>query len=177
MTESKRDLSISMERASLIVMWVSIPVAVAQFALFRWLHGAKRMEPTWNYLILLGAILLGVLLHEWIHAITWVIFGHKPFAKIKFGFQWKTLTPYAHLTEPVEVNAYRFGAFMPGFVLGILIYCLSLLLGDGNLFWFSLIHTSAAGGDWLVLWLIRNLKPGRMVEDHPTQAGCYVIET
>jgi hypothetical protein len=106
-----------------------------------------------------------------------VLFGRKPFSRIKFGFQWKTLTPYAHLTEPIEVNAYRLGGFMPGFVLGMLVYVLSLVLGDGNLFWFSLIHTSAAGGDWLVLWLIRNLKPGQLIEDHPTQAGCYVIET
>src|SRR5512142_488404 len=177
MTEHKRDLSISMQRASLIVVWISIPVAVAQFALFSWLHGAKKMDPTWNYIVLLAVILFGVVLHEFIHAITWVIFGHKSFSRIKFGFQWKTLTPYAHLTEPVEVNAYRLGAFMPGFVLGILVYFLSLMLGDGSLFWFSLIHTSAAGGDWLVLWLIRNLKPGTMVEDHLMQAGCYVIES
>ncbi len=177
MTESKRDLSISMERASVIVVFVSIPVVIAQFALFSWLHGAKQMQPTGNAIVLLTAIVLGVVVHEWIHAITWVIFGRKSFPKIKFGFQWKTLTPYAHLTEPVEVNAYRLGAFMPGFVLGIVVYFFSLLLGNGNLFWFSLIHTSAAGGDWLVLWLIRSLKPGTMVEDHPTQAGCYVIET
>ena len=177
MTENKRDLSISMERASVIVVWVRIPVAIVQFALFNSLYGAKRMEPTWNYVILLAAILLGIVLHEWIHAITWLIMGKKPWSRIKFGFQWKTLTPYAHLTEPIEVSAYRWGAFMPGFVLGILVYGLSLLLGNGNLFWFSLIHTSAAGGDWLVLWLIRNLKHGQMVEDHPTQAGCFVIET
>ena len=49
-------------------------------------------------------------------------------------------------------------------------------LGDGNLFWFSLVHTAAAGGDWLILWLIRNVKAGSQVEDHPTNAGCYVIE-
>lgn len=177
MTENKRDLSISMERAAVIVVWISIPIVVAQFALFQSLHGTKRMEPTWNTGVLIAVILLGVVLHEFIHGITWVIFGRKPFSTIKFGFQWKTLTPFAHLTEPIEVNAYRLGGLMPGLVLGILVYGLSLLLGNGNLFWFSLMHTSAAGGDWLVLWLIRNLKPGQLIEDHPTQAGCYVIET
>jgi len=107
---------------------------------------------------------------------SWVIFGHKPFSAIKFGFQWKSLTPYAHLKEPVEVTPYRIGAFMPGLILGILPYFLSLALGDGNLFWFSLIHISAAGGDWLILWLIRNVKRGALVEDYPSHAGCYVIE-
>jgi hypothetical protein len=106
-----------------------------------------------------------------------MVFGQTRFSAIKFGFQWKSLTPYAHLREPVEVNAYRAGAFMPGFLLGILPYLLSLGLGDGNLFWFSLIHTAGASGDWLILWLIRNVRPGTQVQDHPTHAGCYVLES
>jgi len=75
----------------------------------------------------------------------------------------------------MEVNVYRISVFMPGLLLGILPYLLSLLLADANLFWFSLIHTSAAGGDFLILWLIRNVNAGSLVEDHPTNAGCYVI--
>jgi len=174
--QNKRDLSISMARANVIVMFITIPVVILQFSIFILLHGMKNLEPTWNSVILIVVILLGVVLHELIHGISWVIFGHKPFSALKFGFQWKTLAPYAHLKEPVDVHAYRLGGFMPGFILGILTYILSLMLGDGNLFWFSLIHTSAAGGDWLILWLIRNVQSDRQVEDHPTNAGCYVLE-
>ena len=176
MIENKRDLSIPMSRANIMVMFISLPVVVIQFVGFIVLHGIDGLGITWGYLVLFVAVLLGVLLHELIHGIAWVIFGRKPFSAIKFGVQWKNLTPYAHLKEPVEVNAYRIGAFMPGLIVGILPYFLSLALGDGNLFWFSLIHTSAAGGDWLILWLIRNVKSGTLVEDHPTNAGCYVIE-
>jgi hypothetical protein len=155
---------------------MSIPVVVLQFALFILLRGTDRLAPTCNTSLLVAAVVLGIALHELIHGIGWVIFGGKPWAAIKFGFQWKTLTPYAHLTEPVEVNAYRIGAFMPGLILGILPYVSSLALGDGNLFWFSLVHTSASGGDWLILWLLRDVKSGALVEDHPANAGCYVLE-
>jgi NADH:ubiquinone oxidoreductase subunit K len=175
--ENKRDLSISMAQANVIVMFISIPVIIVQFAVFIMVHGMEKLEPKWNSVILIVMVLLGVVAHELIHGITWVIFGHKQFSAIKFGFQLKTLTPYAHLKEPVEVNAYRIGAFMPGFILGIFTYVLSIMLGDGNLFWFSLVHTAASGGDWLILWLIRNVKAGMQVEDHPTNAGCYVIES
>jgi Putative zincin peptidase len=174
--QNKRDLSVSMARANVIVTVISIPVVFLQFAIFILLHGTERLAPTWSTALLIVAVILGIVVHELIHGISWVIFGHKPFSAIKFGFQWRTLTPYAHLKEPVEVNAYRLGAVMPGFVLGILTYVLSLIFGDGNLFWFSLVHTSAAGGDWLILWLIRNVKSGMLVEDHPSKAGCYVIE-
>jgi hypothetical protein len=157
-------------------LFVSIPVVILQFILFNAIHGAEKTESTWGLGWLFLAVILGIVVHELIHGLAWAVAGQKPFSAIKFGFQWKTLTPYAHLKEPVEVNAYRIGAFMPGFILGILAYFLGLALGDGNLLWFSLIHTAAAGGDWLILWLIRKEKAGSLVEDHPTRAGCYVLE-
>ena len=175
--ENKRDLSISMARANIIVLFTSIPVALLQFLLFTLIHGMGKLGTTWDFNLWIVVLLLGVIVHELIHGLSWVIFGRKPFSAIKFGFQWKTFTPYAHLKEPVEVNAYRIGGFMPGFILGVLPYVLSLLLGDGNLFWFSLIHTAAAGGDWLILWMLRDVKAGMQVEDHPTNAGCYVLES
>jgi len=173
--ENKRDLSISMARANVIVLFISIPGAILQYMIFTMVHAMENLQTTWSFAALIFVVLLGVVVHEFIHGLSWVTFGHKPFSAIKFGIQWKTFTPYAHLKEPIEVNAYRIGAFMPGFVLGILTYFLSLLFGDGNLFWFSLIHTAAAGGDWLILWLIRHVKSGVQVEDHPTNAGCYVL--
>ena len=47
MMENKRDLSISMARANVIVMFVSIPVAILQFAIFGMVHGREKMETTW----------------------------------------------------------------------------------------------------------------------------------
>ncbi len=173
---NKRDLSVSMERANIVVLFIGIPVVVLQFILFDQLHPSPDVSGEWNFLLLLLAIILGVVLHEIVHGVAWAFAGRKPWASIKFGFQAKTLTPYCHITEPLEVNAYRVGAVMPGLVVGVLPYIYSLMSGDTNWLWFSLVHTSAAGGDWLVLWLIRNVKPGSLVEDHPTQAGCYVLE-
>lgn len=173
---NKRDLSVSMTRANLVVLVFGIPVAVLQFALFSFLHRDTDLSLTWNSLVFLAVLIAGVVFHELIHGMTWVSAGRKPWSSIKFGFQAATLTPYCHLKEPVEINAYRIGAFMPGFILGILPFFISLASGDTNLFWFSLVHTSAAGGDWLILWLIRNIQAGVLVEDHPSRAGCYILE-
>lgn len=177
MIGTRRDLSISMGRANVIVMLISIPVVILQAAVFVWLHGVRSFQLPWNLIVFIVILLLSVALHELIHGVTWVILGGKPFSAIKFGFQWQTFTPYAHLKEPIEANAYRLGAFMPGFILGIIPYLFGLILVDSNLFLFGLIHTAAAGGDWLVLWLIRNVQGGQLVEDHPTNAGCYIIES
>lgn len=175
----KRDLSISMLRANIVALFIMVPVAILQFNLFHMLYGAQKMEFTLylsNLLFFLVLLIASIVVHELIHGLTWMWCGKKPFSTIKFNVQWKTLTPYAHLKEPVEINVYRIGGFMPGFVLGILPFLLSLVLGNGNLLWFSIIQTAAASGDWLILWILRNVKSGALVEDHPVRAGCYVHE-
>ena len=174
--ENKRDISVSMTRANIIVLFIGIPVAILQFIFFEYLHPAENMELTWNFLLFLAVVFMGIILHEFIHGITWMVFGRKPFSAIKYGFQWKTLTPYAHLKEPIDVNSYRIGTFMPGLIVGIIPFILSLILGNGNLLWFSIIHTASAGGDWLILWTLRNVNNKARVEDHPVNAGCYVLE-
>lgn len=177
--ENKRDLSISMLRANIVAVFIMVPVSILQFSLYHMLHGAKRTEFTLyllNILFFLALLIASIVGHELIHGLTWMGFGKKPFSALKFDIQWKTLTPYAHLKEPIEINAYRLGGFMPGFVLGILPFILSLILGNGTLLWFSIIQTAAASGDWLILWILRNVKSGTFVEDHPSRAGCYVYE-
>ncbi len=174
---NKRDLSISMARANIIMLFVSIPVCIVQFVLFILSPEVGEVGRTFNPILLVIAVTLGIAGHEVIHGLSWMVFSHKPLSAIQFGFQWRTFTPYAHLKEPIEINAYRIGTFMPGFILGIFPYVFGLLIHDGNLFWFGLFHTASAGGDWLVLWLTRNVKSGTLVEDHPTHAGCYALET
>ena len=180
-TGNKRDLSISMLRANILALVIGIPAAIVQLNIFIYLHGSHTVRIDLAALLsmlLFFVVLIGSLfVHELIHGLTWKVLGKKAHVTVTYGFQWKTLTPYAHLNEPVEINLYRIGGFMPGFVLGILPYLLSLALNNNYLLWFGIIHTIAAGGDWLVLWSLRHEKAGRLVEDHPSRAGCYVIET
>ncbi len=177
MTEfQKRDASVSMEQANLYGIFFALPAAIIQVGSFTWLYGLRAFEPDGNIGWLVVVTVLGIVVHEWIHGLSWAFFGRKPFSAIRFGFMWKTLTPYAHINEPLEVNAYRLGTFLPGLLLGIIPFFVARAWGSGDWMWFSLLHTSAACGDWLILWLIRRVRPGDLVEDHPTRAGCYVFE-
>jgi hypothetical protein len=130
----------------------------------------------WGGMLFFAVLIVSVVAHELIHGLAWQVFGGASGASVSYGFQWRTLTPYAHLSGPVEVNTYRIGGLMPGLVLGILPYLLSLALANTPLLVFSVIHTFAAGGDWLILWSLRKLSSGTRVEDHPSRAGCFVLE-
>jgi hypothetical protein len=76
----------------------------------------------------------------------------------------------------LEINAYRVGAAMPAILLGILPSLAAILFGSGWWLAFGILFTLAAGGDMIVLWLLRNVESGKVVEDHPSRVGCLVIE-
>jgi hypothetical protein len=170
------DLSISMNEAAARSLILVVPLAFTQFVSYVAVKKAPMIPEDRNLLLFGVLILAGLLIHELIHVFIWSWIAGKPLNVFKLGFQWKTLTPYAHCTEPMDIFPYRIGTAAPGFVLGILPWLLSLITGDVLVFLFGLLYTSAAGGDFLILWIIRRVKPGALVEDHPTNAGCFVIE-
>jgi hypothetical protein len=60
--------------------------------------------------------------------------------------------------------------------LGIFPLLISIISGSVWVFWFGMLFTISAAGDFLILWIIRKVEPETMVEDHPTRAGCYICE-
>ena len=177
----RTDLSISMEKANLYSLVFALPLAALLVALYvlRWEVGGAIS----GFNSLFGAFLTflivffaGIVLHELIHGLTWMLFGRKPLRAIRFGFQLKTLTPYAHCTEPMGVNAYRIGTVMPGILLGLFPTLLGIMNGNGWLLAFGALFTMAAGGDFLILWLLKDVDRRKLVEDHPTRAGCYILD-
>ncbi|MDZ7680916.1 MAG: DUF3267 domain-containing protein [Fodinibius sp.] len=129
-----------------------------------------------NIPLFLVSVLLGTVVHEFIHAVCWSWLDGIPWNRIEFGIKWKLLTPYVHCPESVEINNYRWGVAMPGIVLGLLPYLLALVLQNGWLLGFGIFFTLAAGGDLLILWLLRNVERGSKVQDHPDLIGCQVVE-
>jgi hypothetical protein len=65
---------------------------------------------------------------------------------------------------------------MPGMVLGVLPYLAGLATGNVWVTLFGLVFTWSAGGDALILLLMRGVGPGELVEDSPTRVGCHVVE-
>lgn len=180
MTAHKRDLSISVGKAQLYSLLTPLPAVVPLVILYLW-RWELSLEMGLLELVLfygIGALVLvvGIVAHEYIHGLTWRVLGRKPHSAIEFGVQWKALTPYAHCKEPLRARAYRYGAAMPGLVLGILPSIAGVLTGNGWVMLFGILFTVAAGGDVLILWLLRGVGPEQLVEDHPFNAGCYVLD-
>lgn len=172
---SERDCSIPLGRANLLVIVLSVPVAALLYLLFLLLQPTLPVEArlsAGDLLVLLTFFVAGITGHELLHALGWILAGRLPPRRVAFGFKLKALAPYAHLNGPVPARAYRIGIVLPLLVLGVPPYVLGIGLADMRLMLFGLFFTLAAGGDLLVLWLLRGVPPEAMVEDHPSRAGC-----
>jgi hypothetical protein len=124
--------------------------------------------------IIFGSLIGGIVGHELLHGLTWARFARGGFKSIRFGIMWKILTPYCHCTEPLSLNAYRLGVIMPGVVLGFLPLLIGFSAGHLGLFLFGMLFTVAAGGDMIIMYLLRNESKDSFVQDHPEKIGCYV---
>lgn len=128
-----------------------------------------------NLLITLVVIVLGAIVHELIHGLFWSFFQKNGFKSIKFGIVWKYLTPYCHCSEPLLLRHYRLGALMPGIIMGVIPSLISLLTGNAELFIFGCFFTLAAGGDLLMILLLRKESKKALVQDHPDKIGCTIL--
>jgi hypothetical protein len=172
------DRSISLLRANFVMVVFALPAILLPGLLWYAVWGLDDIATLFRSpdtgILLLVALGVGVVVHEALHALAWARAARLPLRAIRFGFDWKTLTPYAHCTVPITARAYRIGAATPLLAIGVLPAIISLFTGDAALLAFSLFFIFAAGGDMLILWLIRDVHPDAYVEDHPTRAGCLV---
>jgi len=180
MAQVKQDLSISMAQANAAGLFMgllpTLPFMLAYGLIWGGDHFFAGFDQFFGrFWLFLLVFLVGIVIHEALHGLTWMIAGRKPLSAMKFGVQWKVLTPYAHSTEPMPAWAYRLGTIMPGLVLGFLPLLIGLIGGSGWVFFVGVVFTLAAGGDFLILWLIRRVDRQALIEDHPTRAGCYVL--
>ena len=178
----KKDLSVSMVEANIYALVVVLPFIIPFFGLYVYIWGWHNLLNIYNlhfvnFILYPLAIMVGIVLHEIIHGLSWQFFANKRFNTIKYGIDSKTLSPYAHCQEPMKVKPYRLGVIMPGILLGFLPTILGTITGNSLIFVFGLFFILAAGGDLFILWLLRKVKAGSLVEDHPTRAGCYVISS
>lgn len=180
MTDSniKKDYSVSMLKAQTASLPFGV-FAVGEFILFVAVWGFEPIKSSSDILLpwyFFPIFIIGIVIHELIHGFSWMFAAKLSFKQMRFGFQIKTLTPYAHCTVPIQKSAYVFGTLMPALILGIFPFLLSLINGNGWIFLFGILFTFAAVGDFLIVYLIRSVSWAALVEDHPVNAGCFVYE-
>jgi hypothetical protein len=136
----------------------------------------NRNMISFGILWMLIILFAGIILHELIHGLTFLLFCKNGFKSIEFGIIWKFLAPYCHCKEPLPIIPYIIGALMPAIVLGLIPAGYGLLAGRFIPLVFGMIFSIASGGDFLIVWLLRGQPKDARVLDHESKVGCYILE-
>jgi hypothetical protein len=174
-----KDRSISAWTAQAVVLLLTGPVLFACVAPYLLIWGGGALDGALDGIhsgALIGIFIGGIVLHEILHGIGWALAGEKRWKEISFGFQLKSLTPYATVDGRMEAWAYRIGGALPGAVLGLAPWAISLFVGHAGLHLFGVVFTVVAGGDAVVLWLLLDVPNTVHVQDHPERMGCILVE-
>lgn len=181
----KEKLTIDLAKANIFALLTIIPIVIVfgiPFYLL-WKNNIVtadlknyfvNINPILKYIIILLIIMIGIIIHELIHGITWSFFAKNGFKSMKFGVLWKMLTPYCHSTVPLKVKHYILGAIMPSIILGFIPCIIAIIIGNFPLLLFGMFFTMTAVGDFMIINLIRKENGDDFVQDHPSEAGCYI---
>jgi len=120
--------------------------------------------------------IFGIVIHEFIHAFCFSIFNKNGWKTIKFGINTKLFAVYVHCNEYIKARNYRIVTIMPTVILGFLPFAIYLFNNNPILWLFAMLLTTGGSGDFIILWLIKNLKSNTLVKDHQTNLGYYLIE-
>ncbi len=161
----KNELTIHPGKAQIFGILYGLPFILCFVVAYYFIWGASSFQNPFKYFdkilgklslfVMLGFMLIGIILHELIHGITWSKFSSAGLKSIKFGVVWKYVTPYCHCKEPLFSMHYIIGALMPAIILGFLASILAICTNNFGLFLFGLFLTLAAGGDFMIINLLR----------------------
>ena len=177
----EKNVTVSAGKAQILGLLLALPIVLVLLIPYYQINRDQIGEPYFSsnffgYLSVIGAILFGVIAHELTHGLTWAYFCKDGFKSIRFGVIWKYLTPYCHCKEVLLKRHYIIGAIMPAILVGLIPTFVGYLFAYKGLFLFGLFFTFGAGGDFLIIWLLRKFDAETLVLDHPSQIGCLVYE-
>lgn len=174
--EKSTEYTVSMGKVNLFGFLFVIPILVLFLLPFIFLWDFNPVKSGYRLLLkhIFTVIIGGVVLHELLHGFTWAIFVKQGFKQIKFGINWKYLTPYTHFKKPIKIKFYLSGALMPLVIMGIIPSIAGIISGNGFYLLFGIFFTWAAAGDMIASMRLFRLPMNSMVQDHPDTLGFIV---
>lgn len=171
-----KEFTMDMGIVNLLAIVLIVPIAIVSILPFIVFWDYETLANGWsNFRVWIFLyLLLGIVVHELLHGITWSLFAKGGFKTIKFGVNWKYLTPYCHCNVPLKVKHYAIGGAMPLIVMGIIPILIAFVIGSGALLCFGIFFSWAAGGDIISLFMLRKLNRNTYVSDHPDKMGFYI---
>jgi hypothetical protein len=162
---------ISLTKANILALATAGPIAALCLALYLLRWNTIIFDFGWlSYGAFLAVFVICIAAHELLHGITWHFFCENKWKSIHFGILRSSLTPYCNCKEPLGMKYYLAGTLMPFFMLGVVMFIVSYMIGNAFLMLISLTNMLGAGGDTTIALMLMKYKSA-VILDHPTECG------
>lgn len=172
------ELKLGALQANILALVVAAPFLLAVIVPYAVLHG-NPLAQNYNMVLFIVAMLVGIVVHELIHGLTWSFFTKDGWKSIEFGVIWQYLTPYCTCSEPMKKVPMLLAAIMPTVILGFLPAIVGIILGQELFLLFGVVMIAGGGGDMLIILNILKYKTEAkavLFMDHPYEIGTFVFE-
>ena len=174
--EEKIEVLIDVEKLKQQATIYLIAIAVVSVALYYSIWGFTWNLSTIAFLKFSLLNFIGLILHEMIHGIAFIIIGKAKISDVKFGVIWKNLTPYAHCKVPLSMRAYKISILLPVIITGFIPLIIGLCINSLLIVLVSVFLIAGGLGDWFMYRKLRPFANNTVVIDHPSEIGC-IVET
>ncbi|MGG1592505.1 DUF3267 domain-containing protein [Terribacillus saccharophilus] len=170
----KQEVLFNMKHLQKQATYLTFGLMLAASFIYFLIHGFELYISLPMIVVAFLLTLIGIVLHELLHGIGFIVFGKVKYSQVKYGFSWKDGAAYAHCMEPIKVSAYRVSLLLPVIMTGLLPLIISYIVGNGVLLTISVILTAGGIGDWLIFRSLRKYEASQFVKDHPTKVGYFI---
>ena len=125
-------------------------------------------------LIAFGSFVVGLALHEVLHALTGVLLGKIGWKDVSFGLDIKSGNLYTHFRKPMKVGAYKAALILPVMITGVVPLVFATAFGGIILLAPFCILTGGGAGDLMTAFALAKYKGETMIGDHPTALAFYL---
>ena len=170
-----KEITISVFKANLYGFLIGLLITIPIVLVYKTDVLSNIVNSPFEIIFFFFLSLISILLHELIHALVFVIFSKRKLKSVKIGVLWKHLTPYTHCKEPMSKYKYALALISPFIVLGLIPIILSFYLSSTIILFYGLIMIFAASGDLLILSYLSKVKSDKLVLDHESKVGFWII--
>ncbi|EJL45314.1 Protein of unknown function (DUF3267) [Brevibacillus sp. CF112] len=124
-----------------------------------------------DFFLFFLAVAVGVIVHELLHGVGFLLSRQVSVADIRFGVVWRKLVLYACCLKPISIGSYRFAVLLPNLLLGVLPLFLAYFFH--SIFWYlwSIAMLLGGFGDLYILWTLRAFPKQTKIADSPDSIG------
>lgn len=172
---TQKNLTIGVVMANILAIIVMLPVMIIPAYIWYLVGNGNYLEfSLLDSVLFFVSLIVFIVIHELIHAITWGIFTKNHWKDIEFGIIWKMLTPYCTCRGALTKMQYVIGGLMPTIILGIGLSLIAIITDNFLMFILAEIMILGGGGDFIIigkLLMFRIKCKDCIYMDHPTECG------